>query len=315
MSDETPQPDPAPEGPDHPAVPPQGRPEKYDFRRPVFLKDVELRHLQSLHEDFVRFLGARLSLFLRMDFGLKLSKLVTIPYATFTGDLPQVAHLCLFKAEPLKGIGLLEINPTVALAVADRLLGGRGQAVAADRRLTDIETGLIDDVVQLILEEWCNQWKAEPPLQPAVVGYENDGRFLQTSPKDANLLVLKMDVSFAEATGSMQIAVPYYTIEPLVRGLRSRRQKETPRAAAARPPVQWHRAFDHVAVPLRAEWAASEVSLREIVCLRVGDVLELPESLLKQTRLLLNGTPKFIGTVGLEGDTVAVQIGSKITTP
>jgi len=315
MADDAPTPSPASPQLDPPETAPLAAAtvEKFDFRRPIFLKEVELRQLRSLHEDFVRFLGARLSLFLRMEFSLKINRLITQPYAEFTAELADVAHLCLFKAEPLNGIGLLDLNPKLALAIADRLLGGRGQAVVADRRLTEIEIGLIEDIIILILDEWCSQWKSEPPLRPVVIGYENDGRFLQTSPKDAILLALQVEATFGEITGLMQIAVPYYTIEPLVRGMRSRRQKESPRPAGAKPAARWHNAFDQVTVPMRAEWDGFEVSLREIVCLRVGDVLEMPESLLQQTRILLNGTPKFIGTIGLEGQSVAVQIGSKIT--
>src|SRR6185437_1356107 len=100
---------------DESANAPAGQPEKFDFRRPVFLKEVELRHLRALHEDFVRFLGARLSLFLRMEFGLKITNLATLPYSEFTGALAPSAHICLFKAEPLNGIGLLDLNPSLAL--------------------------------------------------------------------------------------------------------------------------------------------------------------------------------------------------------
>ena len=53
--------------------PGHGKLEKFDFRRPVFLKEVEVRHLRALHEDFVRFLGGRLSLFLRMEMALKIT--------------------------------------------------------------------------------------------------------------------------------------------------------------------------------------------------------------------------------------------------
>jgi flagellar motor switch protein FliM len=66
-------------------------------------------------------------------------------------------------------------------------------------------------------------------------------------------------------------------------------------------------------VPVRAEWDAFEVSLREIASLRVGDVIELPAAMLQQTRILLNGSPKFIGTVGLDADRTAVQITRKLT--
>src|SRR5437879_6176681 len=100
--------------------------EAYDFRNPAFLSEVELRRLRLLHEDFIRYLSARLSLFLRMEFGLKMAKLTTIGYTKFTESLPSPTHLCLFKAEPLVGVGILDINPRLALTIADRLLGGRG---------------------------------------------------------------------------------------------------------------------------------------------------------------------------------------------
>jgi flagellar motor switch protein FliM len=77
----------------------------------------------------------------------------------------------------------------------------------------------------------------------------------------------------------------------------------------------WIGAYDHIRVPVRAEWDAFEVSLREIVHLQVGDVLELPATLLQQTQLLLNGTPKFVGTVGLDGEHAAVQLTRKLTHP
>src|SRR6185503_19121468 len=52
----------------------------YDFRHPVFLSPTELRRLRIRHEDFIRILAARLSIYLRMDFSLQMSKLQTITF-------------------------------------------------------------------------------------------------------------------------------------------------------------------------------------------------------------------------------------------
>jgi flagellar motor switch protein FliM len=73
--------------------------------------------------------------------------------------------------------------------------------------------------------------------------------------------------------------------------------------------------YDRISMPVRAEWEAFEATLREIVSLRVGDVVELPASLLEKTRILLNGTAKFIGTVGLDADRSVVQITQKLPRP
>src|SRR5882672_1236097 len=200
--------------------------EPYDFRNPAFLSEAELRRLRLLHEDFIRYLSARLSLYLRMEFGLKMAKLTTVSYTKFTESLPSPTHLCLFKAEPLAGVGILDINPRLALTIADRLLGGRGHSIKTERYLTEIEITLLDDVVGMILEEWCHQWKSEQELTPLIVGHENSGRFLQTSPKDAVILAMTLEASFGDCSEQIQIGVPYYTIEPVVKKMQTRRQKD-----------------------------------------------------------------------------------------
>lgn len=291
-----------------------GKSEAYDFRNPVFLSETELRRLRTQHEDFVRYLSARLSLFLRMEFGLKIDKLTTVAYSKFTECLPNPTHVCLFKAEPLTGVGVVNINPRLALTLADRLLGGHGHSVKAERHLTEIEMALLEDVVQIVLEEWCGQWKTEQDLHAHIIGHENTGSYLQTSPKDAIMLVLALEVNFGDCTEPMQIGVPYYTIEPVVKKMQARRQKDAI-VVATEKRSSWQKSYDHITIPVRAEWDALELTLREISSLRVGDVVEMSSDIMQQTCLLLNGSPKFIGTVGLDSDRVAVQISKKIPQP
>ena len=287
--------------------------ETYDFRNPVFLTEVELRRLRLLHEDFIRYLTARISLFLRMEFALKMAKLTTLTYAKFTDGLPNPTHLCLFKAEPLLGVGILDINPRLALTLVDRMLGGRGHSVKLERYLTEIEIALLEDIIMIVLEEWCHQWKHEKELHPQVIGHENNGRFLQTSPKDAIILALTLEANFGDCSEQLQIGVPYYTIEPMVRAMQVRRQKDaTPGSISLK--AEWKSAYEHIAIPARAEWDAFDISLREISNLRVGEVIEMPAGILDETRISLNGTPKFIGTVGLDSDRVAVKLTKKIPT-
>ncbi len=285
--------------------------EPYDFRNPAFLSETELRRLRLLHEDFIRYLSARVSLYMRMEFGLKMSKLTTVTYSKFTESLPNPTHLTMFKVEPLVGVGILDLNPRLALTIADRLLGGRGHSVKAERYLTEIEVALIEDVILILLEEWCSQWKIEQELRPVIIGHENNGRFLQTSPKDAIVLALSLEASFGDCSEQIQIGMPYYTIEPVVKKMHARRQKDTEVSQTVRR-ATWQGAYDRISVPVRAEWQTLELSLREVASLRPGDVIEMPPTIFSETRVLLNNTPKFIGTVGLDTDHVAVQLTRKL---
>jgi len=285
--------------------------EAYDFRNPAFLSEVELRRLRLLHEDFIRYVSARLSLYLRMELSLKMSKLTTVTYSKFTETLPNPTHLSLFKVEPMTGVGILDLNPRLALTIADRLLGGRGHSVKADRYLSEIEIALIEDVIVIFLEEWCGQWKSEGELRPMIIGHENNGRFLQTSPRDAIILALTLEASFGDCSEQIQIGVPYYMIEPVVKKMQARRQKDNA-VSPVEKRASWHPAYERIAMPVRAEWSVLELSLREITALRVGDVIELPQSICNETQVLLNGTPKFVGTVGLDSDHVAIELVRKL---
>ncbi len=285
--------------------------ESYDFRNPVFLTEVDLRRLRLLHEDFIRYLAARLALFLRMECSLKMAKLTTLTYAKFTESLPNPTHLCLFKAEPLSGVGILDINPRLALTLVDRVLGGRGHSVKVDRYLTEIEIALLEDILRIVLEEWCVQWRLDGDLHPEIIGHENNGRFIQTSPKDAIVLALTIEFNFGDCSEPIQIGVPYYMIEPMVKAIQARRNRDsTPERPHA--PAKWKEVYEHISLPVGVEWDAFELTLRELTRLRVGDVLELPASIVDQTLINLAGTPKFKGTVGLDGDRVVVKISEKI---
>ena len=130
----------------------------YDFRQPTFLAPAELRRLRFRHEDFVRSLSARLSIYLRLEFALSLTKFHTLGYRQFAEALPNPTHLTLFKAEPLRGVGILEVPRGLCMSIVERLLGGSAGATGTEHQFSEIEVALLDQVVQLMLAEWCNLW-------------------------------------------------------------------------------------------------------------------------------------------------------------
>src|SRR4029077_11951091 len=100
-----------------------------------------------------------------------------------------------------------------------------------------------------------------------------------------------------------------------VRRMQARRAKDANVTTTVEKKATWKESYANIAMPVRAEWDTFEVSLREITDLRVGDVIEMPAEQLRQTNLLLNGVPKFVGTVGLDTDHIAVQLTAKVSTP
>ena len=172
----------------------------YDFRHPAFLSPAQMRQLRLRHEGFIRALGARLSIYMRLEFSLQMTKLHAIQYRKFIDSLPKTTHLSLFKAEPLRGIGILNIPPRLGLSIVERLLGGQAQAVTADHDPSEIELALLDQAVQLVLVEWCNNWASVEELTPTLLGHETNGQFMHTASHDAMMLVLAMEARVGDCT-------------------------------------------------------------------------------------------------------------------
>jgi flagellar motor switch protein FliM len=279
----------------------------HDFRQSGFLAPSELRRIRQRHEQFVRSLAARLAIFLRLEYSLQLSKIQIAGYQNFIENLPTPTHITLFKTDPLKGVGLLIIPPTLGLTLVDRLLGGTGQKPEEGHDLSEIEIALVDQVASLVIGEWCNHWPEMRGLQPSLLGHENNSRYLQTASPDAAMLVLTMSGGIGEQSEPMQIVFPYSTVEPLVRLLSPTLPgTEALPTRAAKP--KWNTQFDEVKVPVIAEWHGLKMSAGEISRLKVGDMLALDPACAAQVHLRLSRVPKFIGRPGTTGGKWAVQL-------
>jgi len=282
----------------------------YDFRQPSFLSQTELRKLRLFHEGFLRSLGSRFSLFLRMEFNVQLSKLHTQSYQKFIEELPTPTSLSLFKAEPLRGVCLLNIPPRLALTLVDRLLGGPAHSVNLDREMTEIEHALLNQTVGVILTEWCSQWARVQDLRPKILGHETNPRFLQSSPHDTVMMVIGVETRVGDCMETMQFVFPCYTLEPLVGGMHTIMEsaEESPETAESPRQRKWNPALGDVMVPVTAEWQNLRLSARDIYTLKPGDVLPLSAEQSNNVKVRLARVNRFSARLGTAGSTLAVEL-------
>jgi len=279
----------------------------YDFRNPVMLTEGQLAQLRELQSQFARQLATRLSLVLKLECILGKVGFAETTFAEFRGQISERSYNCTFKAEPLRGLGQMTLPGPLASTVVDRLLGGLGVAQAVERELTEIECALLDDIMAQVIEEWFNQWGYEIPLQPAILGGQRSSGFLQSSSKTASFVNLTIEMTLGAATGPLSLCVPEVMVEPLLRSFQARQAKIQPDKPVVRDPT-WHPAFEEVSVPITAHWNACTLSLAELANLEIGSVLPLPMTILEQTCIVVGSEEKFVGTIGIEGDRIAVTL-------
>ena len=284
------------------------------FRQAGFLAEAALRKIRERHEGFARALVARLSTYLRMDFGLELAGFRALSFQGFIERMVTPTHLTLFKAEPLRGIGVVEIPPKLGLAIVERLLGGSGSAENhAERALTEIETALLDQAVDVLVGEWCHQWHDLQQIKHTLLGHEIDGRFLNTATRTTTMLEILLEVTFGECKQQCRIGLPYNSLEPLIRRFDSENSspaaQHTPATVSS---MEWSPIFDEVPVAVAASIEGMQSTARQLANLKVGDTVPLDPHRLNQIQISLVNAPKFIGSLGKIDGRWAVKITQQL---
>jgi flagellar motor switch protein FliM len=281
-------------------------------REPEALSSQQTRRLHLHQEAFAADLAARLSLFLRAEFSISLLGIHTMSYQQMTESWPEPAHLTLFKTEPLRGVSVLQIPNRLGMCIVDRLMGGPGEAPAERSELSAIESALLEQVAQIVTQEWCGHCAHLKELKPVVLGYENNARFLQTSPPQSTMLVVALDAALGECRQQIQIGFPFAALEPLVRQLSQNSEVEAEEldSPAAPPPTtrRWNPCFDDLCVPVSAEWPGLEVAAREVLKLKVGDVLRIDAQAAQHVFVRVAESGKFKGRLGAVAGKWAVEL-------
>lgn len=283
----------------------------HDFRRPPALSQTSQRLVESVHQKFAEHLAARLSTFLRVDCTVTLSKFETPTYRSFIEQLETPAEVALLQIEPLPGVALLHLGFPLCHSIVDRMLGGRGVGAGTDRNLSEIELALLEDAIQVMMDEWCQQWRSERSLRSHCLGHDTNARFLKTSLPDASVLATLLEIQFNQAQGHIHLGVPYALVESLVKEAQLRTPAQRTDGSSKKP--QWRSSYNEISVPVVAQWKVGETRLQDIVSLSPGDVLPMDPDLIGRTYVQLADSREFIGSVGIQNGRVAVQLTKHLT--
>lgn len=278
----------------------------YDFRRPDRVSKEQIRALQLMHDRFSRNVSASLSAYLRTVTDISIVSVEQLTYSEFLMSLPDPTAFYALGMSPVDGVGALELNPTLAFTMIDRILGGSGKGVQLSRALTEIEQNVVDGIIKLILENLSESWKTVHEVQFRITGRETRPQMLQVAAPNETVLLLVFDVRLGDVRGMLNFCLPASTIEAFgdvfTQGwYRSRREPSAPQREALL------KSLGRVRMPVTALLEVS-MSGREVVKLRPGDIVSLGRPITQSVKVRVGGTTKFAGRLARHGNLVAIAI-------
>ncbi len=287
-----------------------GRPVKtYDFRHPSKFSRDQIRTLEFLHETFARRLQTALSAYLRTVVQITMLNVEQGVYDEYVRQVPSPAVLYPVTMDPLPGRAALELHTNIVFIMVDRLLGGLGKGLGKGRELTDVEQTLLETVVWEVLSAIKEAWVNIIALQPRLGEIAFTPQFMQIALATETVLTISFEVRILDGTGTMRICIPENVLEPVMGQVSAQAlYSGTRRALSYEQNQDLRKNLDRVMVPIVGKLGEADISVDEVIGLKVGDVIELGRRTRDEIEVLVAGITKFQARPGILGRHNALRI-------
>jgi flagellar motor switch protein FliM len=278
----------------------------YNFRRQDHFSKEQMRSLQVLHERFVKQLSTRFSAYLRAQTDFTVVSIDQCSYAEYLTTVADPTAFYSLSLAPFEAPGALEINPLVAFALIDRVMGGGGTSAAPNRGLTDIELTVVDSMVRLLLEGLTETWKPVSGATFAVQARETRSRMLPVAQPDDAMVVIALDAQIGAVKGLVSVCLPAAVVE--------HSHKDSAHARKRLPPA---------VTPLEREWMLehlgrvavavtpiieTRLSGRDVLALEAGDIVSLGLPVHEPVTVQIGGIRKLRGRLVASDAHAMIQV-------
>lgn len=289
----------------------KGKVKVYDFKRAMRYSKEQLRSITRIHENFTRLLTSYLSAQLRTYVQIEIELVDQVNYHEFIASIPSRTILNVFEVEPMDGKMVMEINPQVAYAVIERLLGGQGDPSNRNGTLTEIETVLMQRIFARAFDMYQDVWKNIEDIKVNWEGIESNPQFIQIASPNDTVIIIVLHTTIGEITGRMTLCLPHLIVEPVLPKL-SNHQWLTSMAKTNDPQQdKLQQNLDTVRVPVIAELGRASLPVSDLLNLQIGDVIGIETG---KIQVKVGNLTRFQGNPGLTKGRYAVQIDQVIHT-
>ena len=280
----------------------------YDFKRPNRVSKEQLRAIKGIHDKLARNLASQISSVMRSIVEIRLHSVDQMTYGEFLRSLPSPTSFNVFSIKPLDGNCVLEINPSIAFPMIDRLLGGNGEGFETSRELTDIEVNLLDAILRMMMQRLKESWSMITDMYPNVEAKESSPNVVQIVSQNEIVIMVVMEIIVGNSSGMINICYPVIYLEPILSRLANRDIMLGETSAKKSRNKELKTLIGRAEVLYEAILGKSVVSVNEFLNLKEGDILRLDRSANDKAIVTIDKKEVFLAEVGLHRFRKSIRI-------
>ena len=287
----------------------------YDFKRPNRVSKEQLRAIKGIHDKLARNLASQISSIMRSIVEIRLHSVDQMTYGEFLMSLPSPTSFNVFSIKPLDGSCVLEINPSIAFPMIDRLLGGKGDGgFDSSRELTDIEVNLLDAILRIVMQRLKESWQMITDMYPNVEAKESSPNVVQVVSQNEIIIMAVMEIIIGGNSGMINICYPVIYLEPILSRLANRDVMLGETSAKKSRNKELKTLVGRAEVLYEAILGKTNISVLEFLELKPGDILKLDRSADDMAIVSIDKKDVFMADVGLHRFRKSIQLKELIKT-
>jgi len=270
--------------------------------------------LEMTNEKFARMFRTTLSSLLRKVTSVNTISTDMVKFGEFLKSIPVPTSMHLFKLEPLRGSALIIVESKIIFMLVDIIFGGSGRSAfkIEGREFTAIESNIIKKVILSALGDLEKAWQSLIGLKITYQRSEINPQFVQLVPPTDVVIVSNFEIEVEYSSGTISVCIPYSTLEPLRDRLQAGYQSEQLEVDKT-----WINRFKggllSSKIDLTAQLGSTEINAGEVISLKKGDVIPLPQSILDPINVYVEGVLKFRGRPVIYKGNQAIQVSQIIS--
>ncbi len=289
----------------------QGNARSYDFTNQERIVRGRMPTLEMVNERLARYFRVSMFNFLRRSAEISVSGIQIQKFSEYIQSLFVPTNLNIIRMAPLRGRGLVVMEPRLVFTAVDNFFGGGGQFYnkVEGREFTLTEMRIIRLILDLLFKDLQEAWKPVMDIDFEYINSEVNPQFANIVSPSEIVVISTIHLELEGGGGDMNIVMPYSMIEPIRelldavtsdRGEVDGRWQESLRKEVMRCDV-----------PVSSLLIEKVVTLNDVMEFKEGDVIpiDMPESVV----LTAEDVPIFRGKLGVSDGNYAIQIEEKLS--
>jgi flagellar motor switch protein FliM len=292
---------------------PTGEVRDYDFNSQVHLSRGRMPTLERINERFGQLFRKSLFNLLRRSPEITIAPLQIKKFGDYVNSLATPTSLNLVRVSPLRGTGLVVMDPKLVFSLVDNFFGGSGRISKIDsREFTATEIRIVHMVLKHVFSDLREAWGNIAPIEMEYLSSETNPHFASVVGPTEIVVITSARIDLDGGGGELHITMPYAMLEPLREVLDSGKHADQDQTDE-RWATMLRDELEDAEVELTVSLGNCTVTVSELVDLKAGDIL--PCDFTGSACVRAEDIPIFRGSFGVSRGQQSVKYESRMSRP